>query len=173
MGGLLLPRAAPPLLPRAARRWEALAAAAPLLLHPITRVWRSGRRLLLLRHAWVTPPRPPQATMMSALTSERWAHMNTASRFQLFSIITKCIRSFLDSKVRKQFGFCWERTSAGEEGQCCTNVRWGPKLQGCQNLEEVVLHGGTRPLPPPDDISFVEWLLYVVNIVGLIWCCVC
>jgi hypothetical protein len=29
--------------------------------------------------------------------------MNIVSRFQLFSIITKCIRSFLDSKVRKQF----------------------------------------------------------------------
>jgi hypothetical protein len=30
--------------------------------------------------------------------------MNTASRFQLFSIITKCICSFLDSKVEGQIG---------------------------------------------------------------------
>jgi hypothetical protein len=28
--------------------------------------------------------------------------MKTASRFQLFSIITKCICSFLDSNIRKQ-----------------------------------------------------------------------
>jgi hypothetical protein len=41
--------------------------------------------------------------------------MNTASRFQLFSIITKCIHSFLDSKVRKQIGFRRERTLADEE----------------------------------------------------------
>jgi hypothetical protein len=34
-------------------------------------------------------------------TSKRWAHMNTTFRFQLFSIITKCIDSFSDSKVRK------------------------------------------------------------------------
>jgi hypothetical protein len=46
--------------------------------------------------------------------------MNTASRFQLFSVITKCICLFLDSKVRKQIGFHRERTSIGEEGQCCT-----------------------------------------------------
>jgi hypothetical protein len=38
-------------------------------------------------------------------------------RFQLFSIITKYIRSFLDLKVRKQIGFRRERTSAGKEGQ--------------------------------------------------------
>jgi hypothetical protein len=82
MRGPLLPRATPPLLPRVARRWEALAAVTPLLLlHPMTRVWRYGRCLLLLRHAWATPPRPPQATTMNALTSERSAHMNTASRF--------------------------------------------------------------------------------------------
>jgi hypothetical protein len=43
--------------------------------------------------------------------------MNIASRFQLFSIITKYIRSFSDSMVRKQIGFHQERTSAGEEGQ--------------------------------------------------------
>jgi hypothetical protein len=43
--------------------------------------------------------------------------MNTAFRFQLFSIITKCIRSFSDLKVRKQIDFCRERTSASEEGQ--------------------------------------------------------
>jgi hypothetical protein len=42
--------------------------------------------------------------------------MNTATRFQLFSIITKCICSFLDLKVKKQIGFCRERTSAGEDG---------------------------------------------------------
>jgi hypothetical protein len=94
--GSLLPRAALLLLPHAVRRWEALATIAPLLFHPMTRVWRCGR--CLLRHAWVTSPRPPQATTMSALTSERWAHMNTASRFQLFSIITKCIRSFFRFK---------------------------------------------------------------------------
>jgi hypothetical protein len=73
----LLPRASPLLLPRAARRWEALAAAAPiLLLHPMTQVWRCGRCLFLLRHAWVTPPRPSWATTMNALTSKRWAHIN-------------------------------------------------------------------------------------------------
>jgi hypothetical protein len=43
--------------------------------------------------------------------------MNITSRFQLFSIITKCICSFSDSNVRKQIGFCRERTSVGEEGQ--------------------------------------------------------
>jgi hypothetical protein len=81
-------RTAPP--PRARRR-----------LQRMTR-WRYGWwLLLLLRHAWVTPPRHPRATTMSALKTETWAHMNIASRFHLFSIITKCIRSFLDSKVRK------------------------------------------------------------------------
>jgi hypothetical protein len=68
--GSLLPRAAPLLLPHAARMWEALAAIAPLLLlRLMTQVWRCGRFLLLLRHAWAPPPRPPQATMMNALTS--------------------------------------------------------------------------------------------------------
>jgi mannitol-specific phosphotransferase system IIBC component len=43
--------------------------------------------------------------------------MITTSRFQLFGIITKCICSFLDSKVRKQIGFHRERTLAGKEGQ--------------------------------------------------------
>jgi hypothetical protein len=43
--------------------------------------------------------------------------MNTTSRFQLFSIITKCIRSFPNLKFRKQIGFCRERTSAGKEEQ--------------------------------------------------------
>jgi hypothetical protein len=93
MGGSLLSRAAPLLLPCArrwealatiaplflphARKWEALAAIAPLLLlHPMTPVWRCGKCLLLLRHAWVTPTQPPRATMMNALTSKRWAHMN-------------------------------------------------------------------------------------------------
>jgi hypothetical protein len=71
MGGSLLPRAIPLLLPHA-RRWEALAATALLLLlHPTTPMWRYERCLLLLRHAWMTPPRPPQATMMNALTSKR------------------------------------------------------------------------------------------------------
>jgi hypothetical protein len=37
--------------------------------------------------------------------------MNIASRFQLFSIITKCIYLFSDSNVRKQIGFCRERIS--------------------------------------------------------------
>jgi hypothetical protein len=37
MGGSILPRATPLLLPHAARRWEALATATPLLhLHPMT-----------------------------------------------------------------------------------------------------------------------------------------
>jgi hypothetical protein len=45
--------------------------------------------------------------------------MNTTSRFQLFSIITKCIHSFSDSKVTKQIVFHQERTSTGEEGQHC------------------------------------------------------
>jgi hypothetical protein len=43
--------------------------------------------------------------------------MNIASRFHLFIIITKCIRSFSDSKVRKQIGFRRESTLAGEKGQ--------------------------------------------------------
>jgi hypothetical protein len=116
--GLLLPRLAPFLLPHVARRWEALAAAAPLLLHLTTQVWRCGRCLLLLWHTWPTPPRPPRATMTSALKLERWAHMNTTSRFQLFSIITKCISSFSDLKVRKQISFRQKRTLADEEGQC-------------------------------------------------------
>jgi hypothetical protein len=107
VGSLLLHRATPPLLPRISRWWEALAAAAPvLLLHPTTRVWRCGRCLLLLWHAWVTPPWSSRGTMTSVLTLERWAHMNTTSIFHLFSIITKCIRSFSDSNVRKQIGFC-------------------------------------------------------------------
>jgi hypothetical protein len=97
-----LSRTAPPL--SRATRWEALATVAPLLFHPTTRAWRCGR-CLLLQHAWVTPPRPPQATTTNALTSESSAHMNPASRFQLFSIIIKCIRSFSDSMVRKQIGF--------------------------------------------------------------------
>jgi hypothetical protein len=46
--------------------------------------------------------------------------MNIASRFQLFSIITKYIRSFSDSKIKKQIGFYQERTSTGKDGQCCT-----------------------------------------------------
>jgi hypothetical protein len=41
--------------------------------------------------------------------------MNAASIFQLFSIIIKCIRLFLDSKVRKQIVLYRERTLAGEE----------------------------------------------------------
>jgi hypothetical protein len=80
VGGSLLPRAVPLLLPRA-RRWEALAATTPLLprvrrrLHRITR-WRCEWWLLLLRHAWrrlhpMTPPRPPRATTMNAPTSKR------------------------------------------------------------------------------------------------------
>jgi hypothetical protein len=113
MRGSLLPRAASPLQPHAV-------ATPLLLLHPMTRLWRCGRCLLLLRHAWVTPPQPPWATITNALTSGRSSHMNTASRFQLFSIITKCIRSFSDSKVRKQIDFRRERASADEEGRCCT-----------------------------------------------------
>jgi hypothetical protein len=102
--------------------------------------------------------------------------MNIASRFQfLFNIITKCIHSFSDSNVRKQLGFCQERTSACEEGQCRTGTLYqcykeeegkpkggggpqeggggglqeggrGPKLQRCPDLEEVVIQG---PLPSP------------------------
>jgi hypothetical protein len=30
------------------------------------------------------------------------------------------------------------------------------KARRCPDLKEVVLHGGPRPLPPPDYISFVE-----------------
>jgi hypothetical protein len=56
-GGSLLPRATPLLLSCVARRWKVLAAATPLLLlHPMTRVWRYGRCLFLLPHAWATPP---------------------------------------------------------------------------------------------------------------------
>jgi hypothetical protein len=70
--------------------------------------------------------------------------MNTASRFQLFSIITKCIRSFLDSNVRKQISFHRERTSAGEEGQhhtgslyqCLTEEGGGPKKSRGGSPEE-------------------------------------
>jgi hypothetical protein len=43
--------------------------------------------------------------------------MNTASRFQLFSIITKSIHSFSNSKVKKQIGFCRERTLADKDRQ--------------------------------------------------------
>jgi anti-sigma factor RsiW len=43
--------------------------------------------------------------MMNALTSERSTHMNAASRFQLFSIITKCIRLFSDSKVENKLAY--------------------------------------------------------------------
>jgi hypothetical protein len=42
-----------------------------LPLHPVTHMWRSRRCHLLLRHTWATPPRPPQDTTTSALTSER------------------------------------------------------------------------------------------------------
>jgi hypothetical protein len=40
----------------------------------------------------------------------------------LFSIITKCIRSFSDSKVRKQIGFSQKITLAGKEGQPSTDI---------------------------------------------------
>jgi hypothetical protein len=130
-GGSLLPQATP-LLPHVAKRWEALAVATLLLLlHPLTWVWRCGW-CLLLWHVWATPPWPPWATTMNALMSEMWAHMNTASIFQLFSIITKCIRSFSDSKVTKQIGFRWDRTSIGEEGQS----HW---------LDILMLEGRRRP----------------------------
>jgi hypothetical protein len=53
--------------------------------------------------------------------------MNTTSRFQLFSIITKCIHLFLDLKVTNQIGFCRERTSAGKKENValtrCINAR--------------------------------------------------
>jgi hypothetical protein len=44
----------------------------------------------------------------------------SASRFQLFSIITKCIHSFSYSKIRKQIDFSRERTSVGKKGQPST-----------------------------------------------------
>jgi hypothetical protein len=47
--------------------------------------------------------------------------MNTASRFQLFSIITKCIRSFLDGKV-KNILTSIERASADGDGQHRTDL---------------------------------------------------
>jgi hypothetical protein len=130
-GGSLLPQAAPLLLPRA-RRWEALAATASLLLpharrrlHPMTPLWRCGRWLLLLRQSWrrlhlTTLPRPPWATTMSA-PRQRGELIWSASRFQMFSIITKCICSFSYSKVRKQIGFSQERISASKEGQPSTD----------------------------------------------------
>jgi hypothetical protein len=37
--------------------------------------------------------------------------MNTASKYQLFSIITICKCLFLDSNAKKEFGSCRERTS--------------------------------------------------------------
>jgi hypothetical protein len=56
---------------------------------------------------WVMAPPPlarlvAQATTTSALTSKMWAHMNTASKFQLFSILIKCVYLFLDSKIRNK-----------------------------------------------------------------------
>jgi hypothetical protein len=85
-GGSLQPRAASLLLPRA-KRWKAISATAPFLLpcarrlRQMTLLWRCGRWLLFLQHAWrrlqpMTPPQPPRATMMNAPMSKRWAHMN-------------------------------------------------------------------------------------------------
>jgi hypothetical protein len=51
-------------------------------------------------------------------------------RFQLFSIITKYIRSFLDLKVSKQIGFCRERTLAGKEGQRRTDSLYQCYMEG-------------------------------------------
>jgi hypothetical protein len=130
-GDVLLPRAAPLLLPHA-MRWEVLAAIAPLLLPRVCRRWEAlaaATPLLLPRATWweapaaVAPLLLPPPTRMnqwrcrwrlllllyayrwllllwhafgSATTSKRWAHMNTTFRFQMFSIITKCIHSFSD-----------------------------------------------------------------------------
>jgi hypothetical protein len=58
----------------------------------------------------------------------------------LFNIITKCICSFSDLKVRKQIDFSQERTSAGEEGQC----RTGPIYQ-CEKKEGRALEEGRDP----------------------------
>jgi hypothetical protein len=43
----------------------------------------------------------------------------------------------------------------------------GPKLQGCSDLEEVVLQGWSNAIPAPDWISFVEWL-DAINYIELI-----
>jgi hypothetical protein len=45
-------------------------------LHPTTPLWRCGRWLLHLRHAWrrlhpTTPPQPPRATMINVPMSNR------------------------------------------------------------------------------------------------------
>jgi hypothetical protein len=129
-GGSLLPWAAPLLLPFA-MRWESLGATTLLLLpharrrlHPVTPLWRCGRSLISSSDTpggafiWRLP--------LSRLRLQQWMppHQRgeliwTASRFQLFSIITKCIHSFSDSKVRKN-GFSKERTSASKEGQPST-----------------------------------------------------
>jgi hypothetical protein len=93
-GGLLLPPAAPLLLPCATRweapaatalllrphvcrRWEAPATAAPLLLPPPTRTtrWRCGCQFLLLpRHTWRFLLLLGHA-FGCAPTSKRWAHI--------------------------------------------------------------------------------------------------
>jgi hypothetical protein len=87
----------------------------------------------------------------------------------LFSIITKCTCSFSHSKVRKEVSCSQERTSASKEGQQNTGSIYqflkeggggpkedggggpqegegGPKLQGCLDLEEVVLQGWSKDL---------------------------
>jgi hypothetical protein len=113
MEGLLLPRATPLLLPHATR-WEAPAASALLHLPRVCRSYKAptAATLLLLppltrMTQWryhLTPPTPHPTCVEECPTSKRWGHMNTASRFQLFSIITKCICSFSDSKVEGQIG---------------------------------------------------------------------
>jgi hypothetical protein len=140
MEGLLLLRATPLLLPRATR-WKAPAAAAPLLLPHVYRRWeapvvahRSSSLLQLGRlggdvgvgssSSSDTPGAYSSSdTCLGVPLPQRCELiLNTRSRFQLFSIITKYKRSFSYLKVTKQIGFCWTRTSAGQDGQCRTDA---------------------------------------------------
>jgi hypothetical protein len=80
---------------------------------------------------WVLAPPPSHQGVSSDSSSDyndECPHVKkgelifTASRYsvQLFSMITKCIHSYSDSRVRKGIGLSRERTSAGKEGQPST-----------------------------------------------------
>jgi hypothetical protein len=148
MGGLLLPRATPLLVP-CTTRWKAPTIVALLLLpHTRRRLhqttwWRCGWSaaplpllyawwLLLLRHAWwllllwhtwrrfhlMTPPRTPRA-MMNAPTSKRWAHLyELVLDFSCLVELLNVHTFILDWKVRKEIGGSRERISAYNAWTC-------------------------------------------------------